>query len=150
MARAIVERRRKHSELVDALTELWANPSLRLEKVSSSEPALLASLKNASGEAGGDTDDSRSELSVGSKYSYQSFRSNASYRSNFSTSSRTSTISVLSTSSNVSTYSRTSEFSIGGLDHRRGAKRLLMRSTVYLRITLSLLRPLFLTILITL
>lgn len=115
----------RQAVLVAELSVLWANPSLRLTQVASTEPTLVAELNGGTLNADGtvwkdkDEDDTKSEFSVLSKQSGTSYRSTASRSSVRSTAS--SSVSILSNlsigSSSGRTVASTSVFSINGLDH---------------------------------
>lgn len=102
-------------DIVTNLTNLWANPKERLEKVASTEPSLLMELRAMQGQQ--EYDDTKSEYSL---QSTQTGASNLSIRSHLSNKSGTSSVSILSnlsTNSIVSKISTTSSFAIEGLEH---------------------------------
>ena len=122
---ALPIRAARQAVLVAELSVLWANPSLRLTQVASTEPTLIAELNGGTLNPDGtvwkdkDEDDTKSEFSILSKQSGNSYISTASRSSVRSTAS--SSVSILSNlsigSSGGRTVASTSVFSINGLDH---------------------------------
>ena len=112
MIKMLTRRAKRHVELCTDLAELWVDPVLRLEQVSSTEASLLLCLSGDASAVGADTtDDSKSDFTSDTRYSLSSYVSNMSLHSN---TSGTSTVSILSGASDISVASA---FSVEGLDH---------------------------------
>ena len=125
MITALPLRSARQSVLVSELKILWCDPNLRLSKVASTEPTLVAELNGGTLNADGtvwkdkENDDTKSEFSISSRQSGASYVSTASRSSvRSSASSSVSILSNLSIGSQGGKSTVTSSaFSIDGLDH---------------------------------